>query len=209
LSRWYGPQMSAVVPRSTSLGARAARLGLKLLRWKVEPCEMPPNHSVMLALPHTTNFDGVLLVLVTRSIGLDASWMVKDLWVKPPFGWITKRVGAVPVDRRKSNGMVGQMVERFENLDSFHLMVPPEGTRGLTEHWKSGFYRIATTADVPVVPTSLDYRTRRAIFGPALKMTGERSVDMDGIRSYYEGLGGGAMARHPEKFGPVRLDDES
>ncbi|MFT4657860.1 MAG: 1-acyl-sn-glycerol-3-phosphate acyltransferase [Ilumatobacter sp.] len=170
---------------------------------------MPPNHSVMLALPHTTNFDGVLLVLVTRSIGLDASWMVKDLWVKPPFGWITKRVGAVPVDRRKSNGMVGQMVERFENLDSFHLMVPPEGTRGLTEHWKSGFYRIATTADVPVVPTSLDYRTRRAIFGPALKMTGERSVDMDGIRSYYEGLGGGAMARHPEKFGPVRLDDES
>jgi hypothetical protein len=201
--------MSPVVPRPTTLGARTARLGLKLLRWKFEPSEMPPDHAVILALPHTTNLDGVLLVLVTRSIGLDASWMVKDLWVKPPFGWITKRVGAVTVDRRKSNGMVGQMVERFDDLDQFQLLIPPEGTRGLTEHWKSGFYRIATTANVPVVTSYLDYRTRRAGFGPAIVMTGERSVDMDTIRSHYDGLGGGAMARHPDKFGPIRLDDES
>lgn len=201
--------MSLVVPRPNTLGARAARLGLKMLRWKFEPSEMPPDHVVMLALPHTTNLDGLLLVLVTRSIGLDASWMVKDLWVKPPFGWVTKRVGAVPVDRRKANGMVGQMVERFDDLDQFRLLIPPEGTRGLTEHWKSGFYRIATTADVLVVPTYLDYRTRSGGFGPAIKMTGERSVDMDAIRSYYDGLGGAAMARHPAKFGPIRLEDES
>jgi 1-acyl-sn-glycerol-3-phosphate acyltransferase len=201
--------MTVVDPRPTTLGARTARLGLRLLRWKFEPSEMPPHHAVMLALPHTTNLDGLLLVLVTRSIGLPASWMVKDLWVKPPMGWLTKRVGAVPVDRRKSNGMVGQMVERFDELDTFQLLIPPEGTRGLTEHWKSGFYRIAVAADVPVVPTYLDYQNRRGGFGPPIMMTGERSVDMDAIREYYDGLGGGAMARHPEKFGPIRLEDES
>lgn len=202
--------MSHVVPRPTTWSARAARLGLKLCGgWTFEPSPMPPDQAVMLALPHTTNTDGLLLVLVTRSIGLQANWMVKDFWLKPPFGWIVRRVGGVPVDRRKSTGMVGQMAERFAHQERFHLMVPPEGTRGLTEHWKSGFYRIAVAADVVVVPAFLDYRTKRAGFGEAMRMTGDRAADMDRIRAHYDELGGAAMAKHPEKFGPIRLDDET
>ena len=163
----------------------------------------------MLALPHTTNTDGLLLVLVTRSIGLQANWMVKDFWLKPPFGWLVRRVGGVPVDRRKSTGMVGQMVERFDRQERFHLLVPPEGTRSLTEHWKSGFHRIAVDAGVVVVPTFLDYRTKQAGFGEPITMTGDRATDMDRIRAHYAELGGAQMAKHPEKFGPIRLDDES
>lgn len=201
--------MNAVVPRPTTWSARAARLGLKLCGgWTFVPSPMPPDRAVMLALPHTTNTDGLLLVLMTRSIGVDANWMVKDFWLKPPFGWIVGRVGGVPVDRRKATGMVGQMVERFDRQGRFLLMIPPEGTRGLTEHWKSGFHRIAVDADVVVVPTFLDYRTKQAGFGAAITMTGDRSTDMDRVRDHYEQLGGAAMAKHPEKFGPIRLDHE-
>lgn len=164
-------------------------------------------HAVMLAGPHTSNLDGLLLVLLTRSVGMRAYWMVKDTWVKPPMGWFTKRVGAVPIDRKKSNGVVGQMVEEFERRDRFLLMIPPEGTRSRAEHWKSGFYQIALTADVPVIPSYVDYRSRRAGFGPAFKLTGDKSADMDVLRAFYQH--GAEMAKVPEKFGPIRLRDET
>lgn len=167
---------------------------------------VPPDRTVMLAVPHTTNLDGILLILITRSVGLSSSWMVKDFWVKPPFGWLTKRVGAIPVNRSKSNGMVGQMVDRFDAGQPFQLMVPPEGTRGRAEHWKSGFYRIAVDAGVPVTPTYLDYSRRRAGFLPPITLAGDVAVDMDAIRAAYPEAQ--VMAKHPDKFGPIRLRDE-
>jgi len=163
-------------------------------------------HAVMLAVPHTHNLDGLLLVLLTRSVGMKAYWMVKDTWVKPPMGWLTKRVGAVPINRQKANGVVGQMVEQFATRDDFLLMIPPEGTRSRAEHWRSGFYQIAIAADVPVIPAYLDYSTRRAGFGDAIMMTGNVNADMDLLREFYKD--GPSMARTPEMFGPIRLRDE-
>lgn len=160
----------------------------------------------MLAFPHTTNLDGLLLVLLTRSVGLSSNWMVKDVWLKPPLGWLTKRVGAIPVNRGKANGMVGQMVERFATGEDLQLMVPPEGTRSRTDTWKSGFYRIAVEAGVPVTPASLDYSTRRGAFLEPIVLTGDVDVDMAAIRAAYPNPA--AMARHPEKVGPIRLRDE-
>jgi 1-acyl-sn-glycerol-3-phosphate acyltransferase len=160
----------------------------------------------MLAVPHTTNLDGLLLVLLTRSIGLRAHWMVKDVWVKPPFGWLTKRVGAVPVDRSKANGMVGQMAEKFAASDEFILLIPPEGTRSSADHWKSGFYRIAIEANVPLIPAYVDYRSRRGGFGAPITLTGDKRADMDVIRAFYAEAR--EMAHAPEKFGPMRLSDE-
>ena len=167
---------------------------------------MPPDKAVMLAVPHTTNLDGLLLVLLTRSIGLPAKWMVKDVWVRAPFGWVTRRVGAIPVDRRRSNGMVGQMVERFAAADDLVLLVPPEGTRRRVEHWKSGFYRIALEAGVPVVPAYVDYSRRRGGFLPAIELTGDPATDMAAIRDAYPDVV--TMARHSDKVGPIRLSDE-
>ncbi len=192
----------------TSFGARSARLLLRLLRgWKIESTQLPPERTVMLAVPHTSNLDGVLLVLLTRSVGLRSNWMVKDFWVSAPFGWLTRRVGAIPVNRRAASGMVGQMVDRFDGGGPFQLLVPPEGTRGLTTEWKSGFYRIAVEAGVPVTPTYLDYRRRRAGFRPPILMTGDVDVDMAAIRAVYPDAK--EMARYPDKFGPIRLDAEA
>lgn len=204
---WYVRHVSGDPLNPKTLGSRVSRALLWLLRgWHVETDMVPPERTVMLAVPHTTNLDGILLILITRSVGLDASWMVKDFWVKAPFGWLTKRVGAIPVNRSKSNGMVGQMVDRFASAERFQLLVPPEGTRGRTEHWKSGFYRIAVDAGVPVTPTYLDYSRRRAGFLPPIAMTGDATVDMDAIRAVYPDAH--LMAKHPDKFGPIRLREE-
>lgn len=200
--------MSAPSTNPKTLGSRLARIGLRLLGgWQFEGQLPDEPHVVMIAVPHSHNLDGLLLVLLTRSVGLKANWMVKDLWTKGPIGWITKPVGAVPVDRETPGGMVKQMVTQFERREFFHLLVPPEGTRSRTEHWKSGFYRIAQEADVPVVPSFLDYSKKRGGLGPAITLTGDRRADMDKIRAFY-GDDAASMARSPEKFGPIRLKDE-
>ena len=123
------------------------------------------------------------------------------------MGWLLRRVGAIPVNRSKSTGMVGQMVEKFDRNEPFQLMVPPEGTRSPAKYWKSGFYRIAVDAGVPVTPTYLDYSRKRGGFLAPITMTGEPDVDMTAIRAVYPDAQ--QMARHPDKFGPIRLEAES
>jgi 1-acyl-sn-glycerol-3-phosphate acyltransferase len=191
------------------LGVRVARAGLGALggwRYVGEVPAVPK--AVCLAVPHTDNLDGLLMVLLAQSVGMSISWMVKDAWTKPPVGWLVRGFGGVPVDRRKANGMVGQMVAQFERQERLYLVIPPEGTRTRAEHWRSGFYRIALGAKVPVVPGFLDYRTKVGGFGEPIEMTGDVRHDMDRLRAFY-GVDAAAMARHPEKFGPIRLAEES
>ncbi len=200
--------MSAAPAYPARWGSRVARIGLWLLRgWRLEVPLPTERRAVILAVPHTSNLDGLLLVLLTRSVGMNAEWMVKDTWTKGPIGWLTRRVGAVGIDRSRATGMVGQMVALFGEREDFHLLVPPEGTRSLTEYWKSGFYRIALDADVPVIPAYVDYRRRRGGFGEPIVLTGDHTADMDRLRAYY--VEGVAMAKAPEKFGPIRLRDEN
>lgn len=161
-----------------------------------------------LAVPHTDNMDGLLLVLIAGSVGMKISWMVKDDWTKAPVvGGMVRKVGGVGIDRTQSRGVVGSMIEAFEQSEDLYLVIPPEGTRSLTDHWKSGFYRIARGADVPVIPGFLDYSRKRGGFGKPIDLTGDVAADMDKIRAFYADAR--SMAKHPEKFGPMKLKEES
>ncbi|MBL4688190.1 MAG: 1-acyl-sn-glycerol-3-phosphate acyltransferase [Nannocystaceae bacterium] len=163
--------------------------------------------AVCLAVPHTHNLDGLLLVLMTQSVGLSVSWMVKDTWSKPPgIGHMVRGAGGVGIDRSKAGGMVNSMIEAFESSDELYLVIPPEGTRSYTECWKSGFYRIALGAKVPVIPAFLDYENKRGGFYDPIDLTGDVKTDMDAIRHVYRDAV--PMARHREKFGPIRLRSE-
>lgn len=174
--------------------------------WRLESEIPEPRKAVILAVPHTHNMDGVLLVALAQSIGMSISWMVKDVLGKPPVGYIVRGVGGVPVDRSKANGLVGQMIAEFERRDDFYLVIPPEGTRSRTEYWKSGFYRIAMGANVPVVPGFLDYSRKVGFFADPIMLTGDVKADMDVLREVYKDARG--MAKNPEKFGPIRLREE-
>ena len=123
---------------------------------------------------------------------------------KPPSGRSFKRLGGVPVVRHRPGGVVGQMVEHFENSESLALMVPPEGTRSHVDYWKSGFYHIARGAHVPVILSYLDFGRRIGGIGPAIELTGDFRADMDTIRAFYAGKEG----LHPEKVGEIRIREE-
>lgn len=185
---------------------RAALWALGGWRFVGEPPQ--PRRAVCLAVPHTDNLDGVLLVLLAGSAGMPITWMIKQEWTRAPvIGWLVRRAGGLGVDRSQRTGLVEAMVDELSRRDELHLVIPPEGTRSRAEYWKSGFYRIALGAGVPVVPGFLDYARKVGGFGEPIALTGDAEADMDRIREFY-GDDAAAMARHPERFGPIRLREE-
>jgi len=186
---------------------RAAALALRVAGWKFETAVPPDRKYVVLAVPHTSNWDGLLLLALARAIRLPMAWMIKAEWVRGPMGAALRALGAVAIDRAHAADVVDQMIAELRRRDEMVLVIPPEGTRGRSEHWKSGFYRIALGADVPVVPGYLDFARKRAGFGPAIRMTGDVHADMAKIRAFYEAQAPTALV--PDHFGPIRLREEA
>lgn len=186
--------------------SRVARRSLLLAGWEFEGPVPPEKKYVCLGCPHTSNWDGLLLLALARSVGLELEFMIKDSWVKGPLGPPLRRLGAVAIDRSRSTHVVDQMIERFAERDRFVLLIPPEGTRRRAEYWRSGFYHIARGANVPVVPGFLDFARRRGGFGPTIPMTGDVRADMDAIRAFYDDKR--PVGFDPESFGPIRLREE-
>ena len=188
------------------IGRAVARLPLFATGWRFEGPLPDDRKYVCIAAPHTSNWDGALLLALARSIGLPMAWMIKSEWLGGAKGVLLRRLGAIGIDRTTSHNVVEQMIEQLRRADELVLVIPPEGTRRRAEHWKSGFYHIARGADVPVVPGYLDYARKRAGFGPAMRLTGDVRADMDVIRGFYEKVR--AQGRVPDQFGPIRLREE-
>lgn len=183
-----------------------ARLWILLWRWKVVAPESPvPAKCVVIAAPHTTNWDFPITLAMARLSGVKISWLGKKSLFAGPAGPIMRKLGGVAIDRSAPGGMVASLASEFGRHEQLALVVPAEGTRSKTEYWKSGFYRIAETADVPIVLAFVDRNTRSGGFGPVITPSGDIVADMDRIRAFYadkEGL-------KPNRFGPVRLREET
>ena len=123
---------------------------------------------VLIAAPHTTNWDLLYFLACAWAFGIRPSWMGKHTLFRGPLGPVMRWLGGVPVDRARAGGLVAQMAQAFEREPDLVLTVPPEGTRARAAYWKSGFYQIARAARVPIVMGYLDYERRRGGLGPAL-----------------------------------------
>lgn len=182
-----------------------ARLWLLLWRWTSVPASGEvPDRCVMIAAPHTSNWDFPLTLALARVNGVKISWLGKKSLFRGPAGPVMRWLGGVPIDRSAPGGMVASLAGTFDGRDRLVLVVPAEGTRSRTEHWKSGFFRIAEMAEVPIVCAFVDRRTRTGGFGPVIWPSGDLAADMDRIRAFYTGMEG----LKPGRFGEVRLKDE-
>ncbi len=182
-----------------------ARRFLDLTGWEPEGGRPQEQQFVLIAAPHTSNWDLVYLLALAVVFDVKISWMGKHALFRPPLGWLMRRVGGIPVVRDRSRNMVSQMADAFGEVEELALVVPAESTRSSVAHWKSGFYHIARTANVPIVMGYLDYKRRRGGFGPALLPTGNIRADMDEIRDFYADK----VGKFPDQFGAVRLKEES
>jgi 1-acyl-sn-glycerol-3-phosphate acyltransferase len=182
-----------------------ARAFLAATRWEPEGERPRPRRYVLIAAPHTSNWDLAYLLALAEMFDVSVSWLGKSQLFRPPLGWLMRRVGGIPVRRDRRTNLVAQVADTFARASDLALVVPAEGTRGYTEHWKSGFYHIARSAKVPIVCGYLDYARKRGGFGAAFEPSGDVKRDMDRIRAFYADK----VGKYPELFGPVRLADES
>jgi 1-acyl-sn-glycerol-3-phosphate acyltransferase len=179
---------------------RLAALLFRLAGWHTEGA--PPSTSdryVLIAAPHTSNWDAVILLVAARIFGLPLAWFVKDSWFAFPLGAVMRRLGGIPIDRSARHGIVDQAVARLKSGAPLALAVPPEGTRGRAAHWKTGFYHIARGAGVPIVLGYIDYERRVAGLGPAFTPTGDVAADFEVFRAFYDNV----QPRFPDKKGPI------
>jgi 1-acyl-sn-glycerol-3-phosphate acyltransferase len=181
-----------------------ARFFLKLTGWEAEGAKPLERRYVLIAAPHTSNWDLPYVLALAVIFEVKISWMGKHVLFRPPHGWLMRRLGGIPIFRHRRGNMVSQMARAFEECESLALVVPAEGTRAYVPYWKSGFYHIARTAKVPIVLGYLDYTRRRGGFGPAIHPTGDIRSDMDEIRDFYADK----VGKHPDLFGEVRLKEE-
>ena len=187
-----------------SPGRLLSRAILTATSWRIEGEFPSPRRYVVIGAPHTHTLDFFLNLAMMGRSALPLRWMGKDSLFRGPLGPLVRAVGGFPVDRSVRSGMVEQLARAFEREEEVVVGILPEGTRKRTEHWKSGFYRLALRAGVPVVPVAVDGDRRVLRIGPALEMTGDPTADMARIAEFYGDAGGVC----PERAGPIRLADE-
>lgn len=183
---------------------RLARWLLKRTGWQLAGTRPECDHYVLIAAPHTSNWDFPLMLLFAAAFEIKVTWMAKHSLFYPPMGWIMRALGGMPIVREKNRGVVASMVDAFHTVPHLVLVVPTEGTREKSEYWKSGFYHIARQANVPIVPSFLDFGSKRGGFGPALITTDSMRNDMQYFRDFYCGMKG----KFPHQFGPIKLKEE-
>jgi len=181
-----------------------ARFWLALWRWKVVKAEELPPKCVMIAAPHTSNWDFPITLAMAAVSGIEIHWLGKEQMFNPVLGPMFRWLGGISVKRSSANGLVGDLAAEFSRRDQLVLVVPAEGTRGAVDYWKSGFYRIAELADVPIVCAFVDRSSRTGGFGPVITPSGDVVADMDRIRAFYAGKTG----LKPNRFSVPRLREE-
>ncbi len=179
------------------------RTYLRAFGWREEG-ERPTAPFVLIAAPHTSNWDLPFTLALSYVYDLPIRWAGKHTLFAFPFGPVMRALGGVPIRRDRRENRVSQLAALFDEHPDLVLTVPAEGTRSRVEHWKSGFYHVAREAQVPIVCGYLDYARKRGGFGFSLTPSGDVRADMDRIRAFYADK----IGKYPEKFGPVRLREE-
>jgi len=174
---------------------------MRVWGWKLEANFPAATKYVLIFAHHTSNWDFLIGLLAALSMGFWPQWIGKDSLFRGPFGGIMHWLGGMPVDRSKSTNFVDQIIELYNQHEHLVIAIAPEGTRGKTTHWKTGFYHIAQGANVPIVTSFLDYKRKIGGIGPMFIPTGDIETDMIAIREFYRGVTG----KNPAGQGDVQL----
>jgi 1-acyl-sn-glycerol-3-phosphate acyltransferase len=177
-----------------------ARFFLWIMGWTIDdtvPEEV--HHSVMVAAPHTSNWDFLFAIFGFWIMGIEVRYFIKDTYTRSLFGWFFRWTGAIGVDRTKrSNGLVDYAIELLKSHEKLVILVPAEGTRKRVERWKLGFYHIAREAGVPISLGYLDYPNKRGGVLKVFQPSGVLEQDMQFIQDTYLTVTG----KYPENYNP-------
>lgn len=191
-------ELGASVPRTHTLWtSNFGRAMLGLFGWRIEGRFPDAPKFVLIVAPHTSNWDFPVGLMAKFALRLDVRYMAKSSLFWFPLGLFLRAMGGIAVDRSAAADVAATSAREFERREKLVLVITPEGTRSRVERWKSGFYRIALAAKVPVVLVVFDYPDRVVRLGPAFQVTGNYETDLAAMQSHVNA----SKARHPERYG--------
>ncbi len=190
-------ELGAQVPREGGpLSQAFGRFALRLARWRLQGPFADVGRAVLIVAPHTSNWDFAVGLMTKFALGLRVHWMGKHTLFRYGLGYVWRRLGGIAVDRRAPQGVVSGVLQQFRQREHLLLGIAPEGTRKYVPHWKSGFYRIALAAGVPILPVAFDYSRRVVAFLPLFHPSGDYEADLPRLRSLYRAH----MAQRPDHY---------
>ena len=176
--------------RGNAFSRSVGRALFSALGWRIEGDFPPRPKMVVIVAPHTSNWDFIVGILAVFAIGLRVRVLAKHTLFKPGLGWLMRWFDGIPVNREAPQGMVPQAVEAIEEAQSVFLAITPSGTRSSTRPWKSGFYRIAVAARVPIMPIAFDGEHKTIRLLPPFEPSGNYDADLPKLRACFEGVRG-------------------
>jgi 1-acyl-sn-glycerol-3-phosphate acyltransferase len=180
------PPIQPNMPRlGPSIAAPLCRWIFARSGWRVAGEFPDVAKAVVIAAPHSTNWDVIWGLLVKVGLRLDVHFIGKREAFFWPLGSLLRAFGGMPIDRKAAHGVVGEMSRQFASHERFWLAIAPEGTRKKVQKWKSGFWHIARAAHVPIIPIYFHYPEKIIGFGPLIHATPDVNADMARIREFY------------------------
>ncbi|CAD9195133.1 1-acyl-sn-glycerol-3-phosphate acyltransferase [Acinetobacter bohemicus] len=182
---------------------KLAEQSLEMMGWELDnhwPLDL--DQCVMIAAPHTSNWDALYARLALKALGVNVRLTIKDSYMKLPFGPFVRAMGGIGIDRTPKNAgeprlsMVQVMTDLFKQHPKLVMLVTPEATRAKQEEWKTGFYHVAISAGVPIALAYMDYAKKKTGVGKIVYPTGDYEKDMAEIMDFYAQI----SAKFPEKF---------
>ena len=151
---------------------------------------------VCIMAPHTSNWDFFVAVTVKFALGVRAVWIGKDTLFRWPVRGFLQRLGGIPVVRSAPHAVVQRIADEFAVRDRMIFALAPEGTRKRVERWRSGYWHVAHTAGVPIVPVGFDFALRTVFIGPPITTTDSLEDDERRLRDYVRGI----VPKHPGNY---------
>jgi 1-acyl-sn-glycerol-3-phosphate acyltransferase len=191
------PEVGDAVPRTHGpLAVALGRLMMRLRGWGFEGAVPNEPRMILIVAPHTSNWDFLTGLWAKFALRLKARFLGKHTLFWWPMGIFLRWLGGIPIDRSKAAGIAEDSARAFREADRMMLVIAPEGTRSHSEKWKSGFYRIAVAAEVPILLIAFDYSRKVIRLGPLFRPTGDYERDLPRIQSHFHA----GMALRPENY---------
>lgn len=173
---------------------------LKILGWSIINEVKLPKKAIIIAAPHTSNWDFLIARCYTYATKIKVNYLIKSELFYPILGSLIKMNGGIPVYRDNKNKLVDQVVKRFNEEDNFIIAISPEGTRKKVDKWKTGFYYIALKANIPVCLFKMDYKSKELGFFNSINLKGDFKNEMQFIEDQYRNHKGKVIANYSSKI---------
>jgi len=178
-----------------------SKIILKLWGWKIEGTIPNFKKYIIIAAPHTSNWDLILLLLFKFNTGIKVNWFGKDTIFRKPFGGLMKWLGGIPIDRKSHHKTVDKFVDEFKKHNKLIILISPEGTRSKKKKWKTGFYYIAKIACIPIVLKYLNYKEKIIGIGPTFIPTENIHTDFKYFQDFYSDK----IGKYPKKQSEIEI----